>query len=145
MIDWLQEIDRRLESGYVVTIDYGFLASEYQRLERAGGTLLSYYHHQVVDDPFVRPGEQDITSHVNFEVMIKTASRLGWESEPLVSQRDFLMRWGLEERLAEEEAGGKPLDSARIKELLGLKQLLIPGGVSDTMRVLVLKKLTTGH
>ena len=137
MIEWLEELNRRLESGYVVTIDYGFLAPEYERVERPAGTLLSYYRHEVVDDPFVRPGEQDITAHVNFEVMIRTTNRLGWQSESLVSQRDFLARWGLEEALAREEASPKPFDAARVQELLGLKELLRPGGISDTMRVLV--------
>jgi SAM-dependent MidA family methyltransferase len=137
LIDWLEELDRRIEAGSVVTIDYGFLASEYNAVDRADGTLLSYYRHQIVADPFARPGEQDITAHVNFEVMLESARRLGWASEPLITQREFLSRWGLDEALAQEEASGKPLDAARVQELLGLKELLKPGGVSDTMRVLV--------
>ena len=87
-------------------------------------------------DPYLNLGRQDITSHVNFEVMEQTGSQLGWKSEPLRTQRRFLLEWGLEERLMEEEAQGL-LNSERTEERLGLKTLLAPGGISDTMKVLV--------
>ncbi len=90
----------------------------------------------MIPDPYLNLGRQDITSHVNFEVMEQTGSQLGWKSESLRTQRRFLLDWGLEERLMEEEAQGL-LNSERMEERLGLKTLLVPGGISDTMKVLV--------
>jgi SAM-dependent MidA family methyltransferase len=132
----LEDLDRRIERGFVITIDYGFLADEYDRLDRAAGTVLSYHRHRPVSDIYARPGSQDITAHVNFEVLRSAGDSLGWQSAPLKSQLQFLMEWGLEQRLLEEERLGL-LNPARLDERLRLKTLLAPGGISETMRVLV--------
>lgn len=135
MLEWLHEIDRRLRIGFVLTIDYGYDRAAYEAVERPKGTLLCYRGHQVSEDPYTHIGEQDLTAHVNFEVVQKEGARLGWESEELIGQRDFLFRWGLEEYLKEEESRGL-FDNDRLQDRLRLKDLLIPGGVSDTMKVL---------
>ncbi len=136
MIEVLEQMDRALDHGYAITVDYGFQRNDYARVPRAAGTIMSYYRHQPVQDPYLRPGEQDITAHVNFDMLIERASALGWKSERLQTQREFLMRWGLAQRLLEEEQEGL-LNTARIEERFGLKALLLPGGISDTMKVLV--------
>ena len=136
MLEVLKDLDRRIDSGVVLTVDYGYDWGEYDSRGRANGTLLCYHRHEVIPDPYVNLGRQDITAHVNFEVMGKTGAQLGWKSEPLRTQRQFLLDWGLEQRLLEEEAQGL-LNSERMEERLGLKALLAPGGISDTMKVLV--------
>ncbi|MEE8348288.1 MAG: SAM-dependent methyltransferase [Acidobacteriota bacterium] len=136
MIDVMEDLDRRIDSAYVLTVDYGYDWEEYRAMDRPQGTLLCYYRHQVVTDPYVNLGRQDITAHVNFEVMAQTSERLGWTSEPLTTQRRFLHRWGLGNHLEEEESRGI-LNPERVEDRLGLKNLLIPGGISDTMKVLV--------
>lgn len=136
MLEVLERLDRSLGQGYLITIDYGFQQADYGRVPRAAGTIMSYYRHEPVPDPYLRPGEQDITAHVNFDMLIARAAELGWKSERLKSQRQFLMDWGLGERLLEEEQQGV-LNAARIEQRLGLKALLLPGGISDTMKVLV--------
>lgn len=136
MIEVLEDLERRIESGIVLTVDYGYQWEEYDAVERAAGTLMCYHRHQAMPNPFVNLGEQDITSHVNFEVMRKTGDKLGWKTEPLRNQRQFLLDWGLEQRLLEEESYGL-FNPQRVKERLRLKDLLAPGGISDTMKVLV--------
>jgi SAM-dependent MidA family methyltransferase len=136
MVEMLKDLDRRIDSGVVLTVDYGYDWGEYDSRDRPHGTLLCYHRHEVISDPYLNLCRQDITSHVNFEVMEQTGSQLGWKSEPLKTQRRFLLDWGLEERLMEEEAQGL-LNAERMEERLGLKTLLAPGGISDTMRVLV--------
>ncbi len=137
LIECLEELNRRILQAYVFTIDYGFLREEYERLDRATGTLLSYSRHQVVDDPYLRPGEQDLTAHVNFTVMIETGRAMGWADQGLKSQRQFMEDNGLAQRLSRAEQGFQELNADRAQELLQLKRLLEPGGVSDVMRVLV--------
>lgn len=136
LLEMLEDLERRMKRGYVVTIDYGHDRESYQALPRAGGTLMCYYQHQALADPYAHIGQQDITAHVNFEVMREVGERLGWRNEPLKTQRQFLREWGLEERLLEEERKGL-FDPAQWEERLQLKTLLLPGGVSDTMKVLV--------
>lgn len=136
MVELLEDLDRRLQRGFVLTLDYGFEPDEYEAMDRRDGTLLCYHRHQVHANPYVNVGRQDLTSHVNFRVFRETAGRLGWANLPLRSQRRFLMEWGLETRLLEEEKMGL-LQAERLEDRLGIKTLLAPGGISDTLKVQV--------
>ena len=136
MVETLEDLDRHLESGFLVTIDYGHRWEDYAAVERSGGTLMCYHRHRAHPDPYINIGQQDITAHVNFEVLERTGERLGWHGSDLKSQRQFLGEWGLEARLMEKE-NHEALKAAQLEELLGLKRLLLPGGVSDVMKVLV--------
>ena len=132
----MAELARKIRRGIIVTFDYGYLRGDYSVADRADGTLMCYSGHRAHSDPYRAPGLDDLTAHVNFEVLLETGQRLGWESEPLITQREFLMRWGLEAELAREENFGV-LHRERIQQRLGIRDLLAPGGISDTMRVLV--------
>jgi SAM-dependent MidA family methyltransferase len=136
MIDVLEELDQKMNSGIILTVDYGYDATYYKTLDRAEGTLMCYQQHQVVSDPYINLGQQDITAHVNFLIMQRTGERLGWKINPLVTQREFLLNWGLKKRLSEEEEQGI-LNPERMDARLRLKRLLVPGGISDTMKVLL--------
>ncbi|RPJ56189.1 MAG: hypothetical protein EHM23_24240 [Acidobacteria bacterium] len=146
MLEFLEDLNLRILQAYVFTIDYGFLREEYHRSDRAAGTLLSYSRHEVVDNPYLQPGEQDLTAHVSFSVIIETGRAMGWVNQDLKNQRRFMEDRGLAERLIRAEQRFQELNADRVQELLQLKQLLQPGGISDVMRVLVqevrLKKLT---
>ncbi len=136
MVETLEDLDRHFESGFLVTIDYGYQWEDYAAAERREGTLMCYHRHRAHPDPYINIGQQDITAHVNFEVLGKTGERLGWRGSALKSQRQFLREWGLEKRLMEKE-NREVLKAAQLEELMGLKRLLLPGGVSDIMKVLV--------
>ena len=136
MVETLEDLDRHFESGFLVTIDYGYQWEDYAAVERRGGTLMCYHRHRAHPNPYINIGQQDITAHVNFEVLGKTGERLGWRGSALKSQRQFLREWGLEERLMEKE-NREVLKAAQLEALMGLKKLLLPGGVSDIMKVLV--------
>ena len=136
MLAVLSQVRARLLRGFLVTIDYGYDRERYRVRDRPEGTLLCYHRHQVLDEPFRRIGEQDITSHISFEVLRNRGAEWGWHNQPLVSQRTFMLKWGLERLLAIEEAEGL-FNSARLAERLGLKHLLEPGGISDRLQVQV--------
>jgi SAM-dependent MidA family methyltransferase len=138
MTEWLAELDRRVVRGSLFTFDYGYTWEEYDSARRPEGTLLMYRRHQAMMDPYLYLGEQDITAHLNFEVMLEVGRRLGWSSEPLKTQRQFLMEGGLAQLLLEEEEQGL-LNPSRLEERLSLKRLVQPGGISDTMKCLVHK------
>ena len=135
MVEILEELDARLKSGAILTIDYGYSAEDYICLDHPQGTMMCYYRHQAHANPYVNLGLQDITSHVNFEVLAKTGERLGWENGVLQTQRQFLLDYGLKDYLCSEEAHGF-FNAERVEERLRLKALLFPGGISDTMKVM---------
>ncbi|ETH34137.1 S-adenosyl-L-methionine-dependent methyltransferase domain protein, partial [Bordetella pertussis H897] len=62
-----------LQRGAALLLDYGFPRSEYYHPQRAGGTLMCHLRHHAHADPFVAPGLQDITSHVDFTAMADAA------------------------------------------------------------------------
>ena len=136
MLDVLSDLDRRLQSGHLITIDYGFQWQQYRARPRPEGTLMCYSRHRAHGHPYLNIGLQDLTAHVNFDVLMAAGERFGWRATPPITQRQFLMQWGLEERLVEEEKQGL-FELDRMPDRLGLRDLLQPGGVCDTMKVLV--------
>ena len=136
MLDVLDELDMRIRQGVLLTIDYGYTDREYESMPRPAGTLACYRRHQVSYDPYHDPGQQDMTCHVPWEMLIRAGRSMGWRDQELVTQRDFLMRTGLVERLLREESGGL-FCAERLDERLKIKELLYPGGLSDAMKVLV--------
>ena len=86
-------IGRRLvdHPGAALIIDYGHLRTA------PGDTLQAMRDHKYV--PITdRPGESDITSHVNFEAMTYALGMCGAKVFPAITQRAFLLAMGLEAR-----------------------------------------------
>ncbi|HEX8183368.1 MAG TPA: SAM-dependent methyltransferase [Blastocatellia bacterium] len=136
---WLARISQAIKRGFLVTIDYGDLASHLYGPGRAGGTLRSFYKHRLIDSPLERAGEQDITSSVNFTALIDYGRDFGFETVSYERQTAFLIRFGLIERIAAMHDASGSVDD--LKERLAVKNLFVPGGVSDNFRVLIQKRL----
>lgn len=135
--EWLAGVARSLSRGFVVTIDYGYPAEELYAPMRRRGTLLCYYRHQVEEDPFVRPGGQDITSHVDFSNLIRRGEELGFATVWFGEQYRFLMGTGIMEELMALESRAAS-EEERLKARLILKKLILPdGGMGDTFKVLI--------
>lgn len=137
-IDWLARIARALESGFLITIDYGDLAEPLWRPDRRQGTLRSFYKHNLIDSPLERIGEQDITASVNFSALIEYGRDFGFETLSYERQTAFLTRMGLFERIATSYGADDSLED--LKERLAVKNLFVPAGISDSFRVLIQRK-----
>jgi SAM-dependent MidA family methyltransferase len=77
--------------GTAVIIDYGHMVSGY------GDTLQALRMHEF-DPPLAHPGEADLTSHVDFDHLVRTARDMGVQINGCVRQGDFLYGLGLAER-----------------------------------------------
>ncbi|MEO0949379.1 MAG: SAM-dependent methyltransferase, partial [Cyanobacteria bacterium J06641_5] len=97
---WLETVDRKLQQGYLLTIDYGYPAAKYYHPQRYQGTLQCYYQHRRHNDPYLAVGEQDLTAHVNFTDLELQGNRLGLTHLGFTRQGLFLMALGLGDRLA---------------------------------------------
>lgn len=94
---------RLLEGGgSALIIDYGHVASGY------GDTLQAIRAHQF-DPPLAHPGEADLTSHVDFEALAKTAHLSGLHVNGVMHQGDFLAGLGIYERAEALSRGKEPL------------------------------------
>lgn len=131
-LDWISTIATKLDRGYVLTIDYGYLAPRYYSPGRDQGTLQCYYQHGHHNDPYQQIGEQDITAHVDFTALQKQGDRVGLETLGFVQQALFLMALGLGDRLTQNvqtEATSTEDLQNRLRRREALHQLMNPLGL----------------
>ncbi|CAB3760804.1 class I SAM-dependent methyltransferase [Paraburkholderia humisilvae] len=102
-------ICRMLTRGAAFFIDYGFPRHEYYHGQRTQGTLMCHYRHRAHGDPFLYPGLQDITAHVEFTGIAEAGVDTGADLLGYTSQARFLMNAGMTDALAEFD----PADAAR--------------------------------
>ncbi len=134
---WLAAAAKSLERGYILTIDYGYTAAELYTPRRKLGTLLCYYRHQTEENPYIRLGLQDITTHVDFTTLMKCGEELGLQNVWFGEQYRFLLSAGIVEEIEEIERSARA-DEEKLRLRLTLKKLIMPeGGMGDTFRVLI--------
>ena len=135
----MRGLARRLERGYVLTIDYGYEAAELYAPWRRMGTLMAFRRHSPQPDPLASPGLLDLTCHVNFTALAAAAGGAGFEPAPLVSQAQALAALGAGEALdAARQRMGRNLEQFAA-ERRAIDTLLDPGGLGR-IRVLAQAK-----
>lgn len=137
---WISSVASALVRGFVLTIDYGYPAKVLYRPGRMNGTLLCYHRHTLEESPYVRPGDQDMTSHVDFTTLMLAGAEAGLATVWFGEQYRFLMGGGIMQELIELEARATREDE-KLKHRLALKKLMLPeGGMGDTFQVLIQAK-----
>jgi len=141
---WMAEVAQKIERGYVLTIDYGYPATERYAPWRNTGTLMCYWQHTTEENPLLRPGCQDITAHIDFSELENVGRQHELASLYFGEQYRFLMGLGFLEELIELQS--REPDAQRAQELrLTLKRLIMPeSGMGDTFKVLVQGKGVPG-
>ena len=104
-LDWLTTVAKKLDRGYLLTIDYGYPAHKYYHPQRSQGTLQCYYQHRRHNNPFVNLGYQDITAHVDFTALERHGELCGLSKIGFTQQGMFLMALGLGDHLNELSSG----------------------------------------
>ena len=117
------------QGGTALAIDYGYLKSA------AGDTLQALYRH-AFDDVLARPGQADLTAHVNFEALAAAASRGGAVTFPVLEQGEFLLRMGLLERAGALGAGKTPDQQETIRDQV--ERLAAPDQMGQLFKVLAI-------
>lgn len=126
-----------LARGVILMLDYGFPRRELYHPHRAQGTLMCHYRHQAHDNPFVYPGLQDITAHVNFTATAEAAVGQGARLLGYTSQTQFLINCGITDFLAETSPG----DAAAYLPLAAQAQkLLSPAEMGELFKAVALGK-----
>ena len=121
-----RRLSRALGRGRVVLFDYGHRARTlYHPLARRGGTIAVHAHGRRGGDPLERPGELDLTAHVNWDELVAVGEEEGLASEGPIRQARFLTRAGIF-----DFADG---DAAKWR----IYRLVDPGGMGEEISVLV--------
>jgi SAM-dependent MidA family methyltransferase len=127
-----------LDCGFFLAIDYGYTRAE-QLAGRHRGTLKAIRRHSVSGSPYEAPGEQDITSDVNFTALAAIAEKHGMQTQKLITQSQFLMGIGEANQFADAFEDCR-LPQERIKVSLQLKHLVTPAGMGESFHVLIASK-----
>jgi len=138
--EYIKNIARVLKRGFVLTIDYGYLAEELFSPGRMKGTYKCIYRHTISEDPYARIGEQDITAHVDFSLLRKTGEEAGLREVRYTTQGQFLIDWGVLDILERENSVRKETDFTASKALSAIKNLFLPGSMGHSFRALLQAK-----
>ena len=133
----VEQLGRRLGSGAMIVVDYGFPRAEYYHPQRAQGTLMGHYRHRAHGDPLRWPGLSDLTAHVDFTAIAEAGERAGLTVAGFSSQAAFLLATGLLERLADV---GAPDSPAYLREAAAVHTLTSPAEMGELFKVLALAR-----
>jgi len=126
-----------LTRGAAFFIDYGFPRHEFYHAQRAGGTLMCHYRHRAHADPFLYPGLQDITAHVEFTGIAQAGVETGADLLGFTSQARFLMNAGITDVLSD-------IDPADVKRFLpaanAVQKLLSEAEMGELFKVIAFSR-----
>lgn len=123
--------------GVALVLDYGYPARRlYDPRGRAGGSLVGYRRHRLVENVLLAPGRCDITAHVNFDDLMAGAGDAGWDRGELRPLGSFLALHGAFDLLPVAVASGGVLKPDEWATLAAAKRLLLPSGMGSDLKVL---------
>ncbi|MDR5814776.1 class I SAM-dependent methyltransferase [Caballeronia sp. LZ033] len=130
-----------LVRGAAFFIDYGFPRREFYHAQRAGGTLMCHYRHRAHPDPFLYPGLQDITAHVEFTGIAEAGVETGADLLGFTSQARFLLNAGVTDVLGE-------LDPSDVRRFLpaanAVQKLLSEAEMGELFKVIAFSRGISG-
>jgi SAM-dependent MidA family methyltransferase len=142
-VDWIHEAAARLRRGFLIVIDYGHVARDLYSESHSAGTLTTFAGHQAAGPErpgrpawLERPGERDITAHVDFTSARRAGEDAGLTVLALLDQTYFLL--GIMSSTGRWRSPG--FATADVRRRLALKTLLLPGGLGSTHKVLIFGK-----
>jgi SAM-dependent MidA family methyltransferase len=128
-----------LESGYLITVDYGAERDELLNApHRQQGTLRAFHRHQLIDDLLSHPGEVDLTTTIDWTQMKEAGARAQLETIRFERLDQFLLAEGLLDAL--EESASKLSDANALRIRTSARELVMPHGLAASFQVLVQQK-----
>ncbi|MBL0121479.1 MAG: SAM-dependent methyltransferase [Betaproteobacteria bacterium] len=129
----VRSLAQSLKLGAMLFIDYGFRGAEFYHPSRITGTLMCHYRHFAHPDPFLYPGLQDITAHVDFSSVAEAGTAAGLQLAGYTTQAHFLLASGLPDLLAKAD----PRDPAQYLPLTNQFQRLVsPAEMGEFFKVI---------
>jgi len=92
---WMRQVANHLDTGLFLTFDYGFPEREYYHAQRLEGTLMAHHRHHAIQDPFYLPGLCDVTTHVEWSKIARSALEEEVDDVYLSNQASYLLDAGI--------------------------------------------------
>jgi SAM-dependent MidA family methyltransferase len=131
-VSWWMQASRYLTEGWLYTADYGLLQDDFFQPHRSRGTLRAYSRHQANGRLLDAVGEQDITAHVNFSLLIAAGESAGLKTEEFIHQGIFIK--SIIEKVEQNPANFPLWTPMRYRQLMSLMH---PEHLGRAFKVLV--------
>jgi SAM-dependent MidA family methyltransferase len=131
----VRALGSRLERGYAIFLDYGYLTGERFSAWHQRGTLLAYHRHLASERYLERVGCQDLTAHVNFTALLEAAQQAGLSARGPVPQGRLLLALGALDWLAKS---GEDSSFEDYRSRKAVQDLFLPGGMGETHQAVFL-------
>jgi SAM-dependent MidA family methyltransferase len=138
----MRDLCRHLGRGFILTLDYGFTATELYSPSRFQGTFSCYNRHRRDDNPLIDLGEKDMTAHLNFTLLMEEAEKAGWETVYFKDQHHALIeiaQGGFLQEL-EKKILINPKDGKAQAEIRQFKTLTHPAVMDTQFKFLLQRK-----
>jgi SAM-dependent MidA family methyltransferase len=136
---WLKRIAEKLNRGFLILVDYGEEAGDlYNPMKRPKGSLRAFERHQFREDFLEKAGEVDLTTTVNWDLVRRLATALGFEVIDAERQDRFLLKIGLLPTL--ERLVSRRVDEGEAAKLRAeAREMILPSGMAASFQVMVLR------
>lgn len=119
VLDWIEDVARKVTRGFVLAVDYGYPRAEFYAAERTSGTLQCRAEQRAVSSPLVEIGRADITAHVDWTSVAERAEQHSLALIGFADQHHFIT--GLLTRRTPQESERRALQTLLHPELLGTR------------------------
>jgi SAM-dependent MidA family methyltransferase len=134
----IRHIADALQQGIFVSFDYGFPEHEYYHPQRVQGTHIAHHRHHAIPDMFFLPGLCDLTAHVEWTSINRTAISNQLQQIYYQSQGAYLLETGIAEIFMRE------IDPTNTKAYTlaasGLQKLISEAEMGELFKVLAWSK-----
>jgi SAM-dependent MidA family methyltransferase len=129
-----------IKSGFVITVDYGRERAELLSTPHLyQGSLRAFSRHRLVSDCLERPGEQDLTTTIDWTQIRDAGERFGLKSVRHERLDSFLLQEGLLDELG--RATRELSDSEALRLRTSARELILPQGLAASFQVLIQEKV----
>ncbi|HEY4127055.1 MAG TPA: SAM-dependent methyltransferase [Gammaproteobacteria bacterium] len=133
-----------LTRGALLLMDYGYPRAVYYHPERSMGTLMCHYRQRAHDDPFLYPGLQDITAHVDFTTVAEAGTSSGLDLAGYTTQAHLLMALGVAGLAEMDMRAAQQVKLLTLPEEMGerFKAIGFSKGINTTLSGFTLRDLS---
>ena len=135
---WMSHVAHHIDTGLFLAFDYGFPEAEFYHPQRLGGTVMAHHRHHAIQDPFHLPGLCDLTTHVEWSQIARSALKEQVDDVYLSNQASYLLDAGISDLALEVGDPSKPETFLPISN--ALQKLLSEAEMGELFKVFAFTK-----
>ena len=137
--DFIARAVRLFDHGFLITVDYGCERNELLASpDRFEGTLRAFRRHQLIDNVLANPGEQDLTTTIDWTQIKEAGRSAGLRTIRFQRLDQFVADEGigiLSDLITHTQ---DPVEAIRLST--GAREMIMPDGLAAAFQVLVQEK-----